>query len=142
MCDVPSIAVFCSESIECFPGTASKLFPLLLLLLSLLLCYCSFQYTQLVFVSSSHKNVLFNSLDAKLHLICHLLTLEAHHILHVSRIMVKHSPFAYLMCWTPREIASSEYLSFFDLSKTPHTQIVCSFMVYPNTTQQFNSCSL
>jgi len=26
MCDVPSIAVFCSESIECFPGTVSKLF--------------------------------------------------------------------------------------------------------------------
>ena len=26
MCDVPSIAVFCSESIECFPGTASKNF--------------------------------------------------------------------------------------------------------------------
>jgi hypothetical protein len=26
MCDVPSIAVFCSESIECFPGTASKCF--------------------------------------------------------------------------------------------------------------------
>jgi hypothetical protein len=26
MCDVPSIAVFCSESIECFPGTASKSF--------------------------------------------------------------------------------------------------------------------
>ena len=24
MCDLPSIAVFCSESIECFPGTASK----------------------------------------------------------------------------------------------------------------------
>ena len=24
MCDVPSIAVFCGESIECFPGTASK----------------------------------------------------------------------------------------------------------------------
>jgi hypothetical protein len=24
MCDVPSIAVFCSESIECFPGTASN----------------------------------------------------------------------------------------------------------------------
>ena len=30
MCDVPSIAVFCSESIECFPGTASKFFPKLL----------------------------------------------------------------------------------------------------------------
>ena len=26
MCDVPSTAVFCSESIECFPGTASKFF--------------------------------------------------------------------------------------------------------------------
>ena len=26
MCDVPSIAVSCSESIECFPGTASKFF--------------------------------------------------------------------------------------------------------------------
>ena len=26
MCDVPSIAAFCSESIECFPGTVSKFF--------------------------------------------------------------------------------------------------------------------
>ena len=26
MCDVPSTAVFCSESIECLPGTASKFF--------------------------------------------------------------------------------------------------------------------
>jgi len=26
MCDVPSIAVFFSESIECFPGTVSKFF--------------------------------------------------------------------------------------------------------------------
>jgi hypothetical protein len=26
MCDIPSIAVFCSDSIECFPGTASKFF--------------------------------------------------------------------------------------------------------------------
>jgi len=30
MCDVPSIAVFCSESIECFPGTASIFFRKLL----------------------------------------------------------------------------------------------------------------
>jgi hypothetical protein len=47
MCDVPSIAVFCSGSIECLPGTASKFFlkllvtipvaPILLLLLLLLL---------------------------------------------------------------------------------------------------------
>jgi len=26
MCDVPSLAVFCSESIDCFPGTVSKFF--------------------------------------------------------------------------------------------------------------------
>jgi hypothetical protein len=26
MCDVPSIAVFCSESIECFPGIAFRFF--------------------------------------------------------------------------------------------------------------------
>ena len=26
MCDVPSIAVFCNESTECFPGTVSKFF--------------------------------------------------------------------------------------------------------------------
>jgi hypothetical protein len=26
MCDIPSIAVFCSESIDCFPGTLSKFF--------------------------------------------------------------------------------------------------------------------
>src|SRR5215510_9388366 len=26
MCDVPTIAVFCSESIECVPGTAAKFF--------------------------------------------------------------------------------------------------------------------
>ena len=26
MCDVPTIAVFCSESVECFPGIASRFF--------------------------------------------------------------------------------------------------------------------
>ena len=31
MCDVPSTVVFCSESIECFPGTVSKLFLKLLI---------------------------------------------------------------------------------------------------------------
>jgi len=33
MCDVPSTAVFCSESTECVPGTASIFFLKLLLLL-------------------------------------------------------------------------------------------------------------
>jgi hypothetical protein len=39
MCDVPSVAVFCSESIECFPGIVSKFFLKLLLLLLLLLLF-------------------------------------------------------------------------------------------------------
>jgi hypothetical protein len=26
MCDVPGIAIFCSEPIKCFPGMASKFF--------------------------------------------------------------------------------------------------------------------
>ena len=43
MCDVPSIAVFCSESIECFPGIVSKFF----LNFSLL-----FQWPQLLLVQS------------------------------------------------------------------------------------------
>jgi hypothetical protein len=34
MCDVPSIAIFCSESIGCLPGTASKFFLKLLVTIS------------------------------------------------------------------------------------------------------------
>jgi hypothetical protein len=33
MCDVPSIAVFCSESVECFPGTASKFFFIIIIII-------------------------------------------------------------------------------------------------------------
>ena len=33
MCDVPRIAVFCSESIECFPGTASKFFLIIIIII-------------------------------------------------------------------------------------------------------------
>jgi hypothetical protein len=33
MCDVPSIVVFCSESFVCFPGTASKFFLKLLVII-------------------------------------------------------------------------------------------------------------
>jgi hypothetical protein len=32
MCDVPSIAVFCNESIECFLGTASKFFLIIIII--------------------------------------------------------------------------------------------------------------
>jgi len=37
MCDVPSIAVFCSESIECFPDTVSKFFFKLLVIIIIII---------------------------------------------------------------------------------------------------------
>jgi len=37
MCDVPSIAVFCSESIECFPGTVTKFFLKLLVIIIIII---------------------------------------------------------------------------------------------------------
>jgi hypothetical protein len=42
MCDVPSIAVFCSESIECFPGTASKFFFKLLVIIIIIIIIKAF----------------------------------------------------------------------------------------------------
>ena len=54
MCDVPSIAVFCSESIECFPGTASKFFFRLLvtipvapiIIIIIIIIYCNWVVTR------------------------------------------------------------------------------------------------
>jgi hypothetical protein len=37
MCDVPSIAVFCNESIERFPGTASKFFLKLIIIIIIII---------------------------------------------------------------------------------------------------------
>jgi hypothetical protein len=37
MCDVPSIAVFCNETIECFPGTASKFFLKLIIIIIIII---------------------------------------------------------------------------------------------------------
>jgi len=37
MCDVPNIAVFCSESIECLPGTVSKCFLKLLVIIIIII---------------------------------------------------------------------------------------------------------
>ena len=42
MCDVPSVAVFCSESIECFPGTASKCSLIIIIIIIIIIitaCY-------------------------------------------------------------------------------------------------------
>ena len=64
MCDVPSIAVFCSESIECFPGTASKfVFKLLLLFqwLQLLLVYYYYYYYYYI-VTCKRDLVLYKAL--------------------------------------------------------------------------------
>jgi len=46
MCDVPSIAVFCSESIECFPGTASKFFLKLIIIIIYILVRIILTYKQ------------------------------------------------------------------------------------------------
>jgi len=45
MCDVPSIAVFCSESIEFFPGTASKFFFRLLVIIIIIIIIISSNLT-------------------------------------------------------------------------------------------------
>jgi hypothetical protein len=42
---------------------------------------------------SSTEAVLLNPLKAKLNPVCHLLTLGAHHILHISRIRIKCSSY-------------------------------------------------
>ena len=51
MCDVPSIAVFCSESIECFPGTGSKFFlkllvtiPVAPIVIGVIVHFCYYYY--------------------------------------------------------------------------------------------------
>ena len=66
MCDVPSIAVFCSESIECFPGTASKFFFRLLVTIPVapvitgIIVHFSFHIRCI----SIHKLLYFNFLSA------------------------------------------------------------------------------
>jgi hypothetical protein len=37
VCDVPSIAVFCSESIECFPGTASIIIIVIIIIIIIII---------------------------------------------------------------------------------------------------------
>jgi hypothetical protein len=66
MCDVPSTAVFCSESIECFPGTASKFFLKLLVTISVapiitgIIVHFRFQ----IRCVSIHKLLYFNFFSA------------------------------------------------------------------------------
>jgi len=59
MCDVPSIAVFCSESIECFPGTATKFFlkllvtipvaPIIIIIINIIINFLGFVYVKFMF---------------------------------------------------------------------------------------------
>ena len=44
MYDVPSTAVFCSESIECFPGTASKF--LFIIIIIIIIINCNWVFTR------------------------------------------------------------------------------------------------
>jgi len=47
MCDVPSIAVFCTESIECFPGTASKFFLIIIIIIIIIITMIATHAVQL-----------------------------------------------------------------------------------------------
>ena len=78
MCDVPSIAVFCSESIEYFPGTASKFFLKLLVTIPVapvitgIIVYFRFH----ICCISIHKLLYFNFFSALLLLLLLLLLLH------------------------------------------------------------------
>ena len=66
MCDVPSIAVFCSESIECFPGTASKFFPKLLVIIQVapIITGIIVHFKFHIRCTSIHKLLYFNFFSA------------------------------------------------------------------------------
>ena len=66
MCDVPCIAVFCSESIECFPGTASKFFPKLLVTIPVvpIITGTIVHFRFHIRCISIHKLLYFNSFSA------------------------------------------------------------------------------
>ena len=66
MCDVPSIAVFCSESIECFPGTVSKFFFKLLvtILVAPIITGTIVHFRFHIRCTSIHKLLYFNFFSA------------------------------------------------------------------------------
>ena len=66
VCDVPSIAVFCSESIEWFPGTASKFFLRLLVTIPVapLITDTIVHFTFHIRCISIHKLLYFNFFSA------------------------------------------------------------------------------
>jgi len=66
MCDVPSIAVFCSESIEYFPGTVSKFFFKLLVTIPVapIITGTIVHFWFLIRYISTHKLLYFNFFSA------------------------------------------------------------------------------
>ena len=63
MCDVPSIAVFCGESIKCFPSTASKFFLKLLVAIPVapIITGTIIHFRFHIHCISIHKLLYFNS---------------------------------------------------------------------------------
>ena len=82
MCDVPSIAVFCCESIECFPGTSSKFFLKLLVTIKVapiitgIIVHCRFHIRCI----SIHKLLYFNFVCGYCHIYqcCYIIALFNH----------------------------------------------------------------
>ena len=94
MCDVPSIAVFCSESIECFPGTVSKFFFKLLVTIpvALVITGTIVHFKFHICCISIHKLLYFNFFSASF---CITLLLIWFH----------------LRLGLPRDLLSSEFLT-------------------------------
>ena len=86
MCDVPSIAVFCSESIECFPGTVSKFFFKLLVTIPVApIITGTIEYFRFhIRCISIHKLLYFNFFSASLLLLLLLRNSNGYVSVHVT----------------------------------------------------------
>jgi len=92
LCDVLSIAVFCSESIECFPGTASKFFLKLLVTIPVapIITGIIVHFRFHIHCISIHKLLYFNFFSLLLLLLLLLFTLLSICLLgnlHLSQIV-------------------------------------------------------
>ena len=73
MCDVPSIAVFCSESIEWFPGIVSKFFFKLLVTIQVapIITGTIVHFRFHISCISIHKLLYFNFFSASFYFYCY-----------------------------------------------------------------------
>ena len=98
MCDVPSIAVFCSESIECFPGTVSRFFLKLLVTIpvALIITGTIVHFRFHICCISIHKLLYFNFFSASFIIIIIIVFwMKLDNLKYISYVL----PFMTLMLW-------------------------------------------